>query len=230
MAGMTLDYAVNGYEWHSRESSMTRIIAKESSFSTGQKWKFSTVGKTITIPYCWSGALQLGTVSAPICSIDTYDLSGDVVRFLRAENDPEDLAFVARVLRYVESRDMMALSAVCLSPEIAGKVMAMMPPEPFFGTGYERKPVGPDSEQLDFSDGFEMKITLKRQRGSWRVADCRGRKELISERRQNEGGIDAACSPAEQMPPTSGQPLAGPHPPREPIPLNAPRFDYPCTL
>ena len=170
MAGMTLDYAVNGYEWHSRESSMTRIIAKESSFSTGQKWKFSTVGKTITIPYCWSGALQLGTVSAPICSIDTYDLSGDVVRFLRAENDPEDLAFVARVLRYVESRDMMALSAVCLSPEIAGKVMAMMPPEPFFGTGYERKPVGPDSEQLDFSDGFEMKITLKRQRGSWRVA------------------------------------------------------------
>jgi len=170
MAGMTLDYVVNGYEWRPGESFITRILAKESSFSErGPKWKFGTSGKTIAIPYCWSGDLLLVSIDSPICSVDTYDLSGDVVRFVRAEDNPEDLALVARVIEYAGNHDIEALSALCVSPQVARQLTEIMPPKPFF-IGYDRKSLGPDSELLDFEDSSEMKITLERQQGRWRVA------------------------------------------------------------
>jgi hypothetical protein len=168
--GMTLDYVVNGYEWHPDESSITKILAKESASSRhGSKWKLDTSGKTVAIPYCWPGLLWFTSIDSPICSLDTYDLSGDVVRFLRVENDPEDLALVARIIEYAGNHDVEALSTMCISPQIARQLTEIMPPKPIF-SGYHQKSLGPDLEQLDLFDGWEMKITLKRQHGRWRVA------------------------------------------------------------
>jgi hypothetical protein len=172
MAGMTLDYIANGYEWRPGELDAFRIIAKKSSFSEeGPKWKFDTSGKIITIPYCWSGHLLLN-VDATICSVDTYDLSGDAVRYVRTENDPEDLAVVAKVIKYAQAHELRALSVYCTSSQVARLVLQTMPPGSIvFDVGFSRKRTGPDVELLDFQDGWEMKFTLKKLNGLWLVSD-----------------------------------------------------------
>ncbi len=170
MAGMTIDYTVHGYGWHPGAPSLTEILKKQSAFSEdGPKWKFDTSGRIIRVPYCWSGPLVLGSVSAPICSVDTYDLSGNIARFARTEDDPADLALISRVVEYAQRHIFEALNPLCTSPQVAREIMAVIPPNLYFA-GFSRKVAGNHAEVLDFQDEWVMKVRLKRQNGRWRVA------------------------------------------------------------
>jgi hypothetical protein len=175
MAGMTHDYEVHGCEWKSEQREIVEILDKTSEFSEGDRpGKLHTSGSTITIPYCWSGALHFTSVSAPICSLDTYDLSGDSVRLIGTQNDPEDLTLIEKVIESVKAQDVAALTRYCESSEIAQRVMKTMPlpPDSFFiFNGYSSKQLGPGKEQLDLSDDKTMRFVLEKRGSSWLVAD-----------------------------------------------------------
>ncbi len=173
MAGMTYDYMVDGYEWNSEQGFIKTTLHKESEFSEGtpSPGKLQTTGKVIAIPYCWSGDLHFTSVSAPICSLDTYDLSGDTVRLVGTQDDPDDLALIEKVIEGAE-RNLAALAAHCKSPEVARNIMGTMPVNPFFVfEELSSKQLGVGREQIDLSDDREdLKFVLEKQGSHWLVA------------------------------------------------------------
>lgn len=172
MAGMSYDYMVDGYEWNGERGVTTTILHKKSEFSEGtaSPGKLQTTGKVIAIPYCWSGDLHFTSISAPICSLDTYDLSGDTVRLLGTQDDPEDLALIEKVIGSAESQNLVALAEHCKSPEVARGIMGTMPLNPLFD-GYSSKQLGPGKEQVDLSgDKEDVTFVLEKQGPHWLVA------------------------------------------------------------
>ena len=171
MAGMTYDYVVDGYEWSGRQRVIKTILHKKSEFSEAPSGKLQTTGKVIAIPYCWSGDLHFTTVSAPICSLDTYDLSGDTARLVGTQDDPEDLALIEKVIESAESQNLGALAGHCKSPEVARGIMDTMPVNPFFVFDeFSRKQLSMGKEQIDLSYDKDLKFVLEKQGSHWLVA------------------------------------------------------------
>lgn len=170
MVGMTYDYMVEGYEWNGGQCVIKTILHKKSEFSEAPPGKLQPAGKVIAIPYCWSGDLHFTSISAPICSLDTYDLSGDTVRLLGTQDDPEDLALIEKVIGSAESQNLAALAGHCKSPEVARGIMGTMPLNPLFD-GYSSKQLGPGKEQVDLSgDKEDVTFVLEKQGPRWLVA------------------------------------------------------------
>jgi hypothetical protein len=61
-----------------------------------------TTGHLLTLPYCWFSAIDTWD-NPSLCAVDTYDLSGDVVKFRsRAFNRP-DLVPVAKAIEFADN-------------------------------------------------------------------------------------------------------------------------------
>lgn len=82
----------------------------------------STKGAKITLPYCWGSPLDTWD-NLSLCAVDTYDLSGDEVRFVGRRYNRPDLVPVAKVLEYAKKHDYPELRAYCASDAVARKVM-----------------------------------------------------------------------------------------------------------
>lgn len=173
MAGVTYDYTVNGYEWNGEQGATKTILHKQSEFSEEHSppGKLQATGKVIAIPYCWSGDLHFTSVSAPICSLDTYALSSDTVRLVGTQNDPEDLALIENVIASAESRNSAALAAHCKTSEIALSIMKNTPRKSFLlFDGYSSKDLGAGREQVDFNGDTTMEFALEKRGPRWVVA------------------------------------------------------------
>ena len=79
------------------------------------------------LPYCEDSAVDL-YVDALLCSVDTYDLSGDIVRFISSETNRPDLETVAKVVQYADARDYESVLAYSASSQVARQMVAEMPP------------------------------------------------------------------------------------------------------
>ena len=91
---------------------------------------FRSEDALITLPFCWFSPIDTWD-NPSMCAVDTYNVSGDQVRFVsRAVNRP-DLLPIAKVIEHAEHRDYPAVLAYCASAEVAQKLVADIPPSLF---------------------------------------------------------------------------------------------------
>ena len=68
-----------------------------------------------------------------MCAVDTYDLSGDDLKFRsRAYNQP-DLLPIAKAIEYAEKRDYQAALGYCSSDDIARRMVRDLPHSVYAG-------------------------------------------------------------------------------------------------
>jgi hypothetical protein len=126
-------------------------------------------GSLITLPYCRFSAIDTWD-NPSLCAVDTYDLSGDDVKFQsRAYNRP-DLVPVAKAIEYAQERDFAAARGYCASPEIADRLVREMPPH-FFAGEIQVNATGKGSERVELGDGPAYWFEVEERQGGWVVAD-----------------------------------------------------------
>ena len=128
-----------------------------------------TEGSLITLPYCRFSAIDTWD-NPSLCAMDTYDLSGDDVKFQsRAYNRP-DLVPVAKAIEYAQARDFAAARGYCASPEIADRLVRELPPH-FFAGDIQVNATGKGSERVELGDGPVYWLDVEERQGSWVVVD-----------------------------------------------------------
>jgi hypothetical protein len=129
--------------------------------------KLETKGIFITLPYCWFSAIDTWD-NPSLCALDTYDLSGDAVRFKsRAYNRP-DLLPIAKAIEYAEKHDYPAVLAYCGNADVARRLVNSMTPSYFAeDLRVTRKAYGSEHVEMGFPsvDGFDV----QKSRDRWMV-------------------------------------------------------------
>jgi hypothetical protein len=128
--------------------------------------KLDTKGSIIALPYCWFSAID--TWDDPsMCALDTYDLSGDTVKFRSRTYNRPDLLPVAKAIEYAESRDFPAVKGYCASDDVAREIVRVIPPFYFAGDiQVIRERPGRERVTMDSSsDEFE----IEKREGRWMV-------------------------------------------------------------
>jgi hypothetical protein len=132
----------NGVAYDAREwnpegmGSLDQIIKQTGSSGLGEVPGFAQIGKlqiqgaAITLPYCWFSPID-NWDNPSLCAIDTYDLSGDRVRFKDRTYNRPDLVPVAKAIEYAQQRDYPALLGYCASSQVASKLLQIIPPHVF---------------------------------------------------------------------------------------------------
>lgn len=148
-----------------------KILDRQSLDSDRQRpqWlKFEVKGDELKIPYCWTGGLLM-SAWASVCSSDTYDLSGNFIRWTGTQTDRSDWAVIARVIKLAQRRDLRAVRAYCATEAVASKVTGLMPPGALYFVGINARSLGPGKEELDLSDDWILKFVLVKSAGKWLI-------------------------------------------------------------
>jgi hypothetical protein len=93
---------------------------------------FRTEGSLVTLPYCWYSAIDTWD-NPSLCAVDTYDISGDAVRFRSRTYNRPDLLPIAKAIEYARERDYPAVLAYCTSGDVARRLVRDIPPRFFAG-------------------------------------------------------------------------------------------------
>jgi hypothetical protein len=125
-----------------------------------------TTGPMLTLPYCEDSAVDL-YVDALLCSVDTYDLSGDAIRFVSTETNRPDLETVAKVVQYADARDYEAVLAYSASVQVARQMVAEMPAGVVSNaSGEDYPPIRGDHQTIDIEG---LRFELEKHAGRWVV-------------------------------------------------------------
>jgi hypothetical protein len=124
-------------------------------------------GPFITLPYCWFS--QIDTWDNPsLCAVDTYDLSGDNVKFRARTYNRPDLVPIAKAMEYAEQRDYPALLGYCASSQVARRLVRDVPPN----VGAEDLRVirmGYGKERVELGYGSAYRFDVEKRAGRWLV-------------------------------------------------------------
>ena len=165
----------DGYEWNPASvGSLDAILERKGAASRGDyapKYgpigKLETSGLIITLPYCEWSAVDLD-VDALLCSVDTYNVSGDVVRFVSTQTNRPDLETVAKAIQYSEGRDYRAVLAYSASPAVARKMVELMPPGVYGNASAEDyPPIRGNTQTIDIDD---LHFVLEKRNDEWFIA------------------------------------------------------------
>ncbi len=163
-------------EWNPEGiGSLEQIIHQAGALGLGDVEEFPQIGELrtdgplIALPYCRFSAIDTWD-NPSLCAVDTYDLSGDVVKFQsRAYNRP-DLVPVVKAIEYAQQRDFAAARAYCATPEIADRLVREMPPY-FYAGDIQVNATGKGSERVELGDGPVYWLDLEERQGGWVVVD-----------------------------------------------------------
>ena len=167
--------AYDAREWNpDGGGSLEQIIRQEGSFGLDDEvpdfpviGKLKTEGPLITLPYCWFSAVDTWD-NPSLCAVDTYDVSGDEVKFRsRAYNRP-DLVPIAKAVEYAEKHDYHAVLGYCALPEIARRMVRELSP----GSGAEELHVthiGSGKERVRFGDSPTYRFEVQKRGDRWVV-------------------------------------------------------------
>jgi hypothetical protein len=166
-----LDYSA--WEWNPASiGSLEQLIGRKGAASRGDYPEYGPVGpletngSKIGLPYCEWSAVDLD-VDALLCSIDTYDISGDAVRFLGTRTNRPDLETVAKAIQYADDRDYRAVLAFSASPTVARRLVALMPPSITANiNGGIYPPLRGNHETIDIGG---LHFALEKRNGLWIV-------------------------------------------------------------
>jgi hypothetical protein len=92
--------------------------------------KLQTKGRLIALPYCWFSAIDTWD-NPSLCALDTYDVSGDRVRFRSRSFNRPDLLPIAKAIEYAEKHDYPAVLAYCANAEAARRLVRDITPSYF---------------------------------------------------------------------------------------------------
>jgi len=155
-------------EWDPSEfGNLEEIIHQTGSLGLDDKvegfpqiGELKTEGPLITLPYCWFS--RIDTWDNPsLCAVDTYDLSGDAVRFQSREYNRPDLVPIAKVIEYAEAHDYPAVRSYCASDEIARDLVRAFPAH-HFAEDLQMSRTGEGKERVEMMDGAERFDVEKR--------------------------------------------------------------------
>ncbi len=164
-------------EWNPEEiGRLEQIIHQEGSLGLDDNvpgfphlGELRTEGSLITLPYCQFSAIDTWD-NPSLCAVDTYDLSGDDVKFQsRAYNRP-DLVPVAKAIGYATERDSAAVRGYCASSEIADRLVREMPPY-FYAGEIQVNVTGKGSERVELGDDPVYWLDVEERQGGWVVVD-----------------------------------------------------------
>jgi len=165
--------AYEAREWNPDTASLTKIISQDGAWGLIVEdplegiGKLQTEGPVITLPYCWFSPIDTWD-NPTLCAVDTYDLSGDDVRFEGKAYNRPDLVPIAKVIEYAEKRDYPAVLGYCASSEVASQIVRDLAPYTFAfelqvtseGDGKERVELGYDPvyvfEVEKLTDGWRV--------------------------------------------------------------------------
>lgn len=165
----------HAYEWNPASiGSLDLIIERKGAASRGDFPQYRPIGKLemtgprVTLPYCEWSAVDLD-VDALLCSVDTYDVSGDEVRFLGTRTNRPDLEAVAKAVKYADDRDYRALLSYSASPAVARKMVALMPPSITANVGGgSYPPLRGNHQAIDIGG---LHFALEERNGTWVVVE-----------------------------------------------------------
>jgi hypothetical protein len=163
-------------EWNpSGYGSLEQIIKQDGAFGLDdevpgfpQIGKLQTQGTLITLPYCWFSSLDSWD-NPSLCAVDTYDLSGDHIRFRARVYNRLDLVSIARAIEYAQKHDYRAVLSYCESSQVARRlvrdVSAFVYPEEL-----QVVSTGKGRERVKFADGGYL-FDLEKRAGVWMIVD-----------------------------------------------------------
>jgi hypothetical protein len=171
----SIGIAYDAREWHPKGmGDLEEIIKQDGSLGPDNKvpefpqvGKLQTEGSLIALPYCWFSAIDTWD-NPSLCAVDTYDLSGDEVRFRsRAFNRP-DLVPIAKAIEYAEKRDYPAVLGYCASDDIARTIVRDIQPD-FFADDLSVTRTGDIKERVELGDPPAYRFEVEKRAGRWVV-------------------------------------------------------------
>ena len=162
-------------EWNPKGfGDFEQVIKQEGAFGLGDKvpgfaqiGKFRTDGALITLPYCWFSSIDTWD-NPSLCAVDTYDTSGDNLKFRsRAYNRP-DLVPIAKAIEYAQRRDYPAVLGYCASGEVARRMVRDLPPSVFAGDLRVTR-AGKGKETVAIGDPPSYRLDVEKFAGRWLV-------------------------------------------------------------
>jgi hypothetical protein len=124
-------------------------------------------GPLISLRYCWFSAIDQGD-SRDMCAVDTYDLSGDDIKFHSREYNLPDLLPITKAIEYAEKRDYEAVLGYCSSDDIARRMVRDIPMRVFAGELLvTRKGEGKEHVEMEFPSHYRFDI--EKRDGRWLI-------------------------------------------------------------
>ncbi len=142
-AGTIQSVSYDAYEWDPKNSgSLEQIVKQQGDFDQLESAGYPpspddpfahiaqvrTEGSLISLRYCWRSPIDQGD-NPDMCAVDTYDISGDQIRFRSREYNRPDLLPIAKAIEYAEKRDYQAVLGYCSSDDIAQRMVRDIPLE-----------------------------------------------------------------------------------------------------
>jgi hypothetical protein len=180
-AGNSMGVAYDASEWNPKYGYSQTIIKQAGALgldaSTGHrptpKDPFAPIGELrtenslITLPYCWFSAIDTWD-NPSLCAVDTYDLSGDNVRFRsRAYNRP-DLVPIAKAIEYAQQRDFPALLGYVASGDVARRMIRDVPPS-LSAEDLRVTRIATGKENVIFGYPNAYRFDVEKRAGRWMV-------------------------------------------------------------
>jgi hypothetical protein len=173
----SIGVAYDAREWNpERISGLAQIIKQPGALGLDDKvpgfpqiGNLKTEGLRVTLPYCWFS--RIDTWDNPsMCALDTYDLSGDNVKFTSRVYNRPDLLPVAKAIEYAEQRDYGALLGYCGTAQVADGMMRDLPPSAFvYGTDIHVTPTVNGKKRVELGDDPTYRFDVEKRNGRWLV-------------------------------------------------------------
>jgi hypothetical protein len=180
-----VDY--RGYEWNPADTGNLKTIVHQAGVTTGGTFDelatptaepahvtaapataAQTTGKTIALPYCRHSNVE--THGLPLlCDVDTYDVSGDEVRFVSRNTNRPDLNAIARLIELAQARDVAAAAVYTTSPKVARDAVEQIPTDISIES-LRLMHTAPDKESIHMQDGIDLTFDIVKVRGRWLVS------------------------------------------------------------
>ncbi len=133
--------------------------------------ELKTEGSLITLPYCWFSAIDSWN-NPSLCAVNSYDTSGDRVRFVNSVYNRPDLLPIAKAIEHAQAHDYPAVLAYCGSPAVARELIRDIPPFVFSTPRLDIKRIGPLKKTVELGDQA-LQFDIEKRGDRWLVVAFR---------------------------------------------------------
>jgi len=130
--------------------------------------EFRTNGPLIALPYCWFSAIDTWD-NPSLCAVDSYDISGDHIRFRGRVTNRPDLLPIAKAIEHAQAHEYSAVLAYCASPFVARRIVEDIPPFVFGGAELDVTQVANLREKVEFGDDEALRFEVQKLGDRWLV-------------------------------------------------------------
>lgn len=181
-SGVSVGYYA--YEWNSRFTGLNEVLKLEGAMSREESehpsqssdslhsflpiGKLRTAGPLIALPYCWFSAID--TYDNPsLCAVDSFDISGDRIRFVDSVTNRPDLLPVAKAIQYAQARDYPAVLAWCGSVDVALRITQTGPQFEAFSDDLGIQRISASKESVEIQNQRTFHFDVEKRGDRWLV-------------------------------------------------------------